>query len=88
VLGERVLCGVQGAPGAGDAHTLEIVFSTPWPCDSGPQVAHWVGMPIILGKCELTCPFSVLVMDDSVGTVVVMMVMVMVMTVRVDDSDS
>jgi hypothetical protein len=45
-------------------------------------------MPIILGKCELTCPFSVLVMDDSVGTVVVMMVMVMVMTVRVDDSDS
>lgn len=91
VLGERVLCGVQGAPGAGDTHTLEIVFSTPRPCDSRPQVGHCVGMPTLLGKCELTCPFSVLVMDnDNEGTVGVMMVivMVMMMTVRTDDENS
>lgn len=68
VLGERMLCGVQGAPGAGGAHTLETVFFTSWSCDSGPQEGRRVGMPTVLGKCELTCLFSVLVVDSECGS--------------------
>lgn len=67
VLGERVLQGVHGVPGAGGAHTLERVVSTSWSCDSGPQVGRRVRMPTVLGKCDLVCPFLVLVMDGGDG---------------------
>lgn len=77
VLGVSVLHGAQGSPGASGTHTIERVFSTSWPCGSGPSYGGpqvLLGMCSLsnLGKCELTCPSLALVMD-SVGRAVMMM---------------